>query len=81
VTRCQAWGIDGRCGEPATTLVEAMCRHEHHAIRELCAWHTESALRTDLPYCGKCWDVDGHVCPITARILGKIGARGEEGVS
>lgn len=71
----------GQCPEPATTLVEVMCRHEHHAIRELCAWHTESALSTNLPYCSRCWDVDGHWCPIAARILpGKVGGRGEEGV-
>lgn len=59
----------GQCRATATTLVEGMCKHEHHSIDPLCAWHTTAALKTDLGHCGPCTVADKHVCSMTVRVV------------
>jgi hypothetical protein len=75
--RCEAVDLLGQCPEPASTLVQGICRHEHSAIRRFCTWHASDAVSFDSrAYCGECIGIDAdadeehrHRCPVTARVV------------
>ena len=53
------------CGQPATVPVTVGCVHEHIRDAFACPEHAETL---DQHFCAKCFDADGHRCPLWVRI-------------
>jgi hypothetical protein len=67
---CEAQTIFGRCWDDAAHQIQGGCRHEHIRIRALCSNHAKDILGSDAAAaCLVCYELDGHHCPVTARVV------------